>query len=91
LSLKKTAISGMAWTFAQQFGTQAISFLISIVIARILMPKEFGLIGMISVFVGIGTSLMNSGLTQSLIRTSEPDQLDYSTVFFFNMADSVIV
>ena len=91
MSLKKTAISGMVWTFAQQFGTQAISFLVSIVLARILMPKEFGLIGMISVFVGIGTSLMNSGLTQSLIRTSEPDQRDYSTVFFFNMAGSVIV
>lgn len=81
----------MVWTFAQQFGTQSIGFLVSIVLARILLPKEFGLIGMISVFVGIGTSLMNSGLTQSLIRTSDPDQADYSTVFFFNMAGSVIV
>jgi O-antigen/teichoic acid export membrane protein len=70
------------WTFGQQFGTQAIGFLISIVLARLLLPKEFGLIGMISVFIGIGTSLVNSGLTQSLIRTVDPDQEDYSTVFF---------
>jgi O-antigen/teichoic acid export membrane protein len=55
------------WTFGQQFGTQAINFLVSIVLARILLPKEFGLIGMISVFIGIGTSLFYSGLTQSLI------------------------
>ena len=81
----------MVWTFSQQFGTQLISFLVSIVMARILMPGEFGLIGMISVFVSIGGSLMNSGLTQSLIRTSNPDQADYSTVFFFNLLGSILV
>jgi O-antigen/teichoic acid export membrane protein len=79
------------WTFGQQFGTQVISFIVSIVLARILLPKEFGLIGMISVFVGIGTSLINSGLTQSLIRTIDPDQEDYSTVFYFNLAGSIII
>jgi teichuronic acid exporter len=91
LSLRKTAISGVLWTFAQQFGTQAIGFLISIVLARLLLPKEFGLIGMISVFMGIGTSLVNSGLTQSLIRTVNPVQEDYSTVFFFNLIGSIII
>ena len=91
MSLRKTAISGVLWTFAQQFGTQAIGFLISIVLARLLLPKEFGLIGMISVFMGIGTSLVNSGLTQSLIRTLNPVQEDYSTVFFFNLIGSIII
>lgn len=91
MSLRKTAVSGMFWTFGQQFGTQAIGFVISIVLARILIPEEFGLIGMISVFVGIGTSLVNSGLTQSLIRAPDPDQEDYSTVFFFNLAGSIII
>lgn len=91
MSLRKTAISGLIWTFAQQFGTQGIQFLVSIVMARLLLPEEFGLIGMISVFIAIGTSLMNSGLTQSLIRTENPDQEDYSTVFFFNLAGSIVV
>ncbi|MEO9023059.1 MAG: lipopolysaccharide biosynthesis protein [Ginsengibacter sp.] len=91
MSLRKTAVSGMMWTFGQQFGTQAIGFVVSIVLARILLPEEFGLIGMISVFIGIGTSLVNSGLTQSLIRTIEPDQEDYSTVFFFNLAGSIVI
>ena len=77
----------MIWTFAQQFGTQGIGFLVSVVLARILLPKEFGLIGMIAVFVGIGSSLINSGLTQSLIRTSDPDQADYSTVFFLTLQE----
>lgn len=91
MSLRKTAISGLVWTFAQQFGTQGIQFLVSIVMARLLLPEEFGLIGMISVFVAIGSSLMDSGLTQSLIRTSKPDHDDYSTVFFFNLAGSIII
>jgi O-antigen/teichoic acid export membrane protein len=79
------------WTFGQQFGSQVIGFIVSVILARILLPKDFGLIGMISIFIGIGTSLVNSGLTQSLIRTLEPDQEDYSTVFFFNLIGSIII
>ena len=59
--------------------------------ARLLLPAEFGLIGMITVFIGIGWSLMTSGLTQSLIRTKSPDQEDYSTVFFFNLVGSCVI
>jgi len=91
MSLKKTAISGIIWTFGQQFGTQGIAFLVSIVLARLLMPEEFGLIGMISVFIALGQTLIDSGLTQSLIRTENPDQEDYSTVFFFNLAGSIVI
>lgn len=81
----------MVWTFSQQFGIQAMSFLVSIVMARVLSPVDFGLMGMIGVFVAIGVSLMNSGLTQSLIRTTNPGQDDYSTVFYFNLAGSILV
>lgn len=91
MSLRKTAISGLVWTFAQQFGVQGIQFLVSIFMARLLLPEEFGLIGMITVFISIGKSLMESGLTQSIIRTNNPDQEDYSTVFFFNLAGSILV
>lgn len=91
MSLKKTAASGIFWTFAQLFGTQCISFVVSIIMARLLSPKEFGLIAMISVFVAIGNTLIMGGLTQSLIRTENPDQEDYSTVFYFNLIGSVIV
>lgn len=75
----------------QQFGTQFISFGVSLVLARLLLPAEFGLIGMIAIFMGIGQSLINSGLTQSLIRSENLDQEDYSTVFFFNLVASVII
>lgn len=91
MSLKKVAISGMVWTFAQQFSTQLIAFAVSIVLARLLLPAEFGLIAMIAIFMGVGNALINSGLTQSLIRTEDASEIDFSTVFYFNLAGSVLV
>lgn len=91
MSLRKQATSGIAWTFAQQFGNQAIGFVVSLILARILMPEEFGLIGMIAVFIAIGKTLLNSGLTQSLIRSSDLDQDDFSTVFYFNLGASLLM
>lgn len=91
MSLKKTALSGMVWTVTQQFGSQGIIFLVQMIMARILEPSEFGLIGMITVFMALSSSLVDSGMTQSLIRTKNPDQTDYSTVFFFNMLMSILI
>lgn len=91
MSLRKQALSGMIWTYFQQFGSQLISFVVSIVLARLLLPEEFGLIGMISIFMGVGTVLFQSGLTSSLIRTNGLTQDDYSTVFYFNFAASIVI
>ncbi|AMC10866.1 capsule biosynthesis protein CapK [Lutibacter profundi] len=91
MSLKKKALSGVFWTFLQQFSTQGIAFVVSVILARLLLPEEFGLIAMISVFMGIGTILMNAGLGSSLIRSKNPNQEDYSTVFFFNLGGSVVI
>lgn len=91
MSLKQQTVSGVLWTFSQQFGVQLINFIAQIVLARILLPSEFGLIAMLSVFISIGKSLMDSGLTASLIRTPDPDQRDYSTVFFINMIGSIVI
>jgi len=89
MSLKKQALSGIAWTFAQQMGVQLISFGVKIILARLLMPEMFGLIAMINVFIAIGQLLMDGGMTTSLIRTENPDQLDYSTVFSTNVLVSL--
>jgi teichuronic acid exporter len=91
MSLKQKALSGMFWTLIQQFSTQGIGFVVSIVLARLLMPEQFGLIAMLGVFIGLGTSLLESGLGQSLIRTTNPDLEDYSTVFYFNLIGSFII
>ena len=85
MSFKKKALSGIFWSSIQSFGTQAVSFVISIILARLLLPEEFGLIAMIAVFMGIGKALFNAGLGESLIRTKDPTEEDYSTVFYFNL------
>lgn len=91
MSLKRQAISGVKWNFVQQFSVQIINFAVQIILARLLMPEMFGLIAMISVFISIGQSLMDSGMTSSLIRTDSPDQIDYSTVFITNIFVSLII
>ncbi len=91
MSLKEKTNSGLIWTFAESFASRGIGFIVQIVLARILLPEEFGLIAMIMVFIGIGHSLVDSGMTQSLIRTIKPDQRDYSTVFFINIFVSLLV
>ncbi len=91
MSLKKKAAKSLVWTFTQQFGNQLVGFIISLVLARILLPEEFGLIGMIAVVVAIGNALLDGGLTKSLIRDKECDQEDYSTVFYFHIVSSLVV
>lgn len=91
MSLRNQATAGLVWTFSQQFGNQIIGFVVSVVLARLLLPAQFGLIGMVTVFIAIGTSLVDVGLTQSLIRNKEVDQEDLSTVFFFNLVGSLLI
>lgn len=91
MSLKKQALSGMFWSSLKQFSSQGIGFVVSVILARLLLPAEFGLIAMLGIFVGIGTALINGGLTISLIRSQNLDDEDYSTVFFFNLIGSVII
>jgi len=88
--IKKT-LSGFLWTFIQQFSIQLINFGVTVILARILLPEEFGLIAMLTVFISIGNNLMDSGLASSLIRSADLTEKDYSTVFFFNLAGSVVM
>jgi len=91
MSLKQKALSSIFWTFAQQFGNQLIGFVVSLVLARILLPSDFGTIAIFSVLMGIGNVLIDSGLTNSLIRTQNIDDADLSTVFYFNFTVSILI
>lgn len=91
MSLKKQALSGMVWSTIQTFGNQIIGFTVSLILARLLMPAEFGLIAMIGIFMAISSILINSGLSGSLIRTANPTHEDYSTVFVFNLIGSTVL
>lgn len=91
MSLKNKAISGLAWTFIDTFLIKGMLFIVMIYIARVIGPKEFGLFGMISVFIGIGKTLVDSGMTSSLIRDEKANSEDYSTVLFTNLIVSIFI
>lgn len=83
MSLKKQALTGTLWAFLQQFSTQGIGFVISIILARLLLPEEFGLIAMIMVFIGIGNILMNAGLGSFIIKIKKSIRIKYFIVFWY--------
>src|SRR5690554_5579483 len=91
MNLRRQAVSGIIWTFSQQFSVQLINFGVQIILARLLVPEDFGLIAMLMVFISIGQSLMDGGMTSSLIRMKEPKQVDYSTVFITNISVSLFI
>lgn len=85
MSLVNKSISGTFWTLLDILFNKAIYFFATLILARLLGPTEFGLIGMIMVFVSIGTTLIDSGLSVSLIRTLNPDDVEYSSIFYMNI------
>ncbi|MDG1329578.1 MAG: lipopolysaccharide biosynthesis protein [Flavobacteriaceae bacterium] len=91
MTLKKQTFFGLLWTFADTFFVKGIMFFAMILLARWIGPTDFGLIGIIAVFIAIGRSLTDSGMTNSLIRTKNPEQADYSTVFIVNIIMSLLV
>lgn len=90
-NLKGKTINGLMWSFVGNFSTQGVQFVVGIVLARMLSPQEFGLIGMLAVFIAISQAFIDSGFSTALIRKKECISLDYSTVFFFNLLFSVIL
>lgn len=88
--IKKQTISGIKWTAIQRFSIQGVQFLLSIFIARMLTPADYGLIGMLAIFFAISQTFIDSGMTTALVRKPNVSQADYSTVFYFNIAVSFL-
>lgn len=89
MNLKQKTISGLVWSFIENFAVLGFSFIVGIILARILSPKEFGLIGMLTIFIAISESFIDGGFGQALIRKQNCTQSDYSTVFYFNILIAV--
>jgi O-antigen/teichoic acid export membrane protein len=90
-NFKKNMIGALTWSSVYVFGVQAVQLLIGIVLARILMPEHFGLVGILFVFFGLSTVIIDGGFGQGLIKKSDANTHDFSTIFFLNLALSVIL
>ncbi len=90
-SLKKKTITGLFWAFAERVGAQLVNFVVSIVLARILMPEEYGIIGIVLVFVNLCNVFVDSGFGKALIQKKDADDLDFSSAFYFGLALSAVL
>lgn len=89
-SLKNKTIKGVSWSFIDNIASSGVSFLVGIILARILTPDEFGILGMITIFIAISNSIVDSGFSNALIRKTNPKSEDYNTVFYFNLIIGII-
>ena len=90
-SLRKKTFKGTIWSTLERFSTQGVAFVVMIIMARILTPEDYGLVGMLTIFIAISQSLIDSGFSQALIRKQDRKEIDNSTVFYFNIAVGLIL
>lgn len=84
-TLKYKTVKGVFWSCVERFSVQGIQFLVMIIMARQLTPKDYGLVGMVAIFIAVAQSLIDSGFSQALIRKQNRTETDNSTVFYFNI------
>lgn len=90
-SLKSKTIKGASWSFIDSISSQGITFLVGLVLARLLSPEEYGLIGIITIFIAVFNSIVDSGFSNALIRKNDAKDIDYNTVFLTNLVISLVL
>ena len=89
-SLTRKTIKTVSWSAIERFSVQAMQFVITVILARIVAPSEFGLIAMLAVFIAIAQSFVDSGFSSALIQKKDRTEIDFSTVFYFNICISFL-
>ena len=84
-NLRAKTFFSIIWSYIGKFGSQAIAIIPAMILARLLGPSQYGLIAMAGVFTGIAYQLADAGFGNALIQKKDADNIDYSTVFFFNI------
>jgi O-antigen/teichoic acid export membrane protein len=90
MSLTVKTLGALRWSFLVTFGEQGVRLLVSLAIARLLTPAEYGVTAIILVFVGIAEVLINSGFAKAIIQKPQPSQLELCSVFYFNVGISLV-
>lgn len=83
--LKSKTVNGLKWSALERILSQGVQLILMLILARLLGPKAFGLIGMLAIFIAIGQVFIDSGFSSALIRKTDRSDVDYSTAFYFNI------
>lgn len=90
-NLGKKARKGVVWSAVETFSAQIVQLMVSIILARLLTPDVFGIIGMLSIFMALSDSIVDSGFGNALMQKKDRSHTDYSTVFYFNLFISLLI
>ncbi|NLE04395.1 MAG: oligosaccharide flippase family protein, partial [Crenarchaeota archaeon] len=83
-NIKPKVISALFWKLMERGGTQGIQFIVQIILARLLLPEDYGTIALIVVFINIANLFVNSGFTTALIQKKDADETDFNSVFYMS-------
>lgn len=86
-----TTLTNLSWKFAERIASQLVSFVVSIILARILTPSDYGSVAMVMIFVTLANVLVEGGFSSALIQKKDADKLDFSTVFYFSIVFSIFL
>lgn len=89
--VKKKAVTGVLWVAIEKYSIMAVQFISGLILARLLTPYDYGCIGMLSIFMVVARSIIDSGFGSALIQKKRPTQEDYSTIFYWNMGMAFIM
>lgn len=90
-NIKSKVMSGLIWKFAERISAQLVTFIVSIVLARLLSPSHYGAIAIVNVFITLANVFVVSGFGNSLIQKKDADDTDFSSVFYFNILMSIVM
>lgn len=88
---KRIVLSSLIWKFLERGGTQGIQFVVQIVLARLLLPEEYGLIALVTVFITLANVFVQSGFNTALIQKKDADEVDFSSVFYLSLLIAVLL
>ena len=91
LNQRDSVLNGVAWVLTERLVSQGITFVLQIILARILMPEQYGMIAMINVFIAIANVFVIVGFSAALIQKKDADELDFSTLFYCSLAVGVVL
>lgn len=90
-SLKEKVFTGLIWTFGERIASQGVSFILSIILARLLLPEEYGIVAMVMVFISIAEVFTTGGFGEALIQKRKTDEVDFSTMFYCTFFISILI
>jgi teichuronic acid exporter len=89
-SLQDRSRRGIMWSASERYAVQGVHFILGIILARLLLPTDYGLVGMLTIFIALSQTFVDSGFSSALIQKNDCTETDYSTVFFFNIIIGIL-